>query len=260
MKTVVATFAKTADARRAADRLAVAGIPTDRITVLAPGASARDLDRAPTSETESPGTGTAVGGAVGAAAGLSAGFGAAALFLIPGVGQVGALGVLAAALLGAGGAAAGAAIGHAVEDSLGDGVPRDELFFYEETLREGRTVVIALVDDDAAADRARDAFAQAGAETLDAARERWWIGLRDVEAREEPAAFARDERAYRQGFESALHPDARGRAYDDVGPLLQRRCPDAYGCEPFRRGFDRGQRYLQGRRSTESSRPARTGT
>jgi hypothetical protein len=49
------------------------------------------------------------------------------------------------------------------------GRPRDELFVYEDALRRGHAVVVALVDDDELAARARQTLATTGAETIDAA-------------------------------------------------------------------------------------------
>src|SRR5262245_57581092 len=63
-----------------------------------------------------------------------------------------------------------------------------------------------LADDNARAAAARAVFTAAAAEDLDAARERWWSGLRDTEAAHyEP--FAEAESDYRRGFECALGAD-----------------------------------------------------
>src|SRR5205085_9972676 len=100
--------------------------------------------RIPTTETEPPGMGEELGGAIGAgigvAGGVSAGTAVASL-LVPGVGPVLAFGLLGAALLGTYGAAAGALAGEALEKGMYQGVPRDELYVYEEALRRGRSVV-----------------------------------------------------------------------------------------------------------------------
>jgi len=79
-------------------------------------------------------------------------------------------------------------------------------------LRKGRTVVIALVENDRQAGAAREALTQAGVESIDAARESWWIGLRDVEKEEYKAHggdFETDELSYRRGFEAALQLETR---------------------------------------------------
>ncbi|HYY93561.1 MAG TPA: hypothetical protein VE713_03515, partial [Pyrinomonadaceae bacterium] len=148
--------------------------------------------------------------------------------------------------LGAGGAAAGAAAGGALEESMARGLPHDELFVYEDALRRGRSVVIAVADDEEQANVARGVLTQAGAESVDAAREKWWLGLRDAEEAEytvDGGDFGADEPAYRRGFEAALHPRARSRSYDEDAERLR----ECFGkeCEEsaFRRGYERGRRY-----------------
>ncbi len=54
---------------------------------------------------------------------------------------------------------------------MSDGLPKDELFVYEDALRQGRTVLIALTEDATQAEAARAALLQAGAESLDTARD-----------------------------------------------------------------------------------------
>ena len=92
--------------------------------------------------------------------------------LVPMVGPVLVTGLLVGALLGAG---AGVAIGKALETHLPGGVPKDELLVYEEALRRGRSVVIALVESDEQADRARTVLERSGAESVDAARAAWGL-------------------------------------------------------------------------------------
>src|ERR1700738_1756616 len=181
MESIVGIFNSLADTRRAAAILRTVGIPEDRITVLSPHTSEAEIEASvPTDDTEQPGMGQAMGGTVGAALGVAGGAtaGAAAASLpVPGVGPVLALGLLGAALLGAGGATAGALAGHSIERAMADGLPRDELYVYEDALRRGRSVVVAFADDQTIAENARAELARAGAETVDAAREEWWIGF-----------------------------------------------------------------------------------
>jgi hypothetical protein len=170
----------------------------------------------------------------------------AASLLVPGVGPIVAAGIIGAALFGAGGAAVGATAGDSLEDSMARGLPHDELFVYEDALRRGRSVVLVVADDEAGEGIARDLFKEAGAESVDAAREAWWVGLRDAEEAEytvDGGDFGVDEPVFRRGFEAALHPRARGRAYDeDAGRL--RECFGAECDEPaFRRGYERGRSY-----------------
>jgi hypothetical protein len=248
MHTVAGIFAANAGAARAVEGLRTLGRADERINVLAPGASPADLQSVPTDEGERPGTGaalgTVVGGAVGAAAGLPLGAAMVSL-VVPGIGPVLASGLVAAAVVGAG----GAAIGSALEHELTEGLPRDELFFYEHALREGRTVVIVLAETAEEAARVRDVLRAAGAESLDAARESWWATVRAAEEaayRREGRDFAADEAAFRRGFEAALARDCRGRSFEDAMGDLRRRFPDLAGGPAFRRGYERGQRYLRG--------------
>jgi hypothetical protein len=250
MSTAAGIFSSRADAERAVENLRSAGLAEDRISLLSPGATQSEIDReVPTTETEQPGMGAALGGTVGGAMGVASGatLGAAAASLfVPGVGPIMAAGIIGAALLGAGGAAAGAAAGDSLEDSMARGLPHDELFVYEDALRRGRSVVIVLGDDDYQAEAARQVLAQAGAESLDAARESWWVGLRDGEESEytgQGGDFRADETLYRRGFESALHPRARGRSYEEDAARLRECFGDECDRPPFRRGYERGRRY-----------------
>jgi hypothetical protein len=250
MRTVAGIFNSYRDARRAVDHLRSTGIPEDHINLLAPGTSAEELEETvPTTETEQPGMGKALGGAVGGALGVAGGMhigAAAASLFVPGVGPVLAAGILGAALLGLGGATAGAVAGDAVEDNLAAGLPHDELYVYEDALRRGRTVVIAVADDDAQGEAARAVLAQAGAESIDAARESWWVGLRDAEEEEytgQGGDFKKDETIYRRGFEAALHPQARTRSYEEAASFLRERYGEEYAGSAFRRGYERGQAY-----------------
>jgi hypothetical protein len=249
MSTAAGIFNSSAEAERAVEGLRAAGFGEESISILTPGTSPQQLDDVPTTETEQPGMGTAVGGAVGGALGVAGGLhlgAAAASLLVPGVGPVLAAGLIGAALLGAGGAATGAFAGGALEDSMAKGLPHDELFVYEDALRRGRTVVLVVADDEEQADRAREALVRAGAESIDAARESWWVGLRDAEEAEytvDGGDFNVDESAYRRGFEASLHPQGRGRSYDEDAERLR----ECYGAEcdesAFRRGYERGRRY-----------------
>jgi hypothetical protein len=254
MSTVAGIFTSRADAERAAENLTSAGIARENISLLTPGTPDAELEATvPTTETEQPGMGGALGGTVGAAMGSAGGatIGVAlASLLVPGVGPVIAAGVIGAALLGIGGAAAGAAAGSKLEESV-EGMPHDELYVYEDALRQGRSVIIAIVDDGAQADGARGILAQSGAESIDAARESWWVGLRDAEETEytgQGKDFTEDEPIYRRGFEAAQHPSLRGHSFDEARERLRERYSDDYQTESFRHGYERGQNYHRGLR------------
>src|SRR5690348_4939810 len=176
MPAVVGVFKSRSDAERGVAKLREIGIPSDRINLLTPQATEKEIAAIPTSQGEQPGMVKALGALTGGA--LGAGIGEmVATMILPGVGFVLALGLAGGALLGAigGGTVAGAA-----EDKFFAALPEEELFVYEDALRGGRSLVIARVDDEMA-EAARGAFDDAGAESVDRAREMWWIGLRDVE-------------------------------------------------------------------------------
>ena len=249
MIAVVGIFTSRAHVDRAIKRLQELGIPQAQINCLFPGASSAELDTIPTTDAEQPGVGMAVGGVVGGATGAFGGLAGAAIAsaLVPGIGPVIAVGLAAAALLGLGGAVAGAAAGNALENTLEVGLPKDELYVYEDALRQGRIVLIVLTEDKDQADEVREALAWAGAESVDAAHEHWWLAVRDAEAEAYAAQgfdFTRDEPIYRKGFEAAV----AGKSYTDTLDSLQGHGPEGYREEAFRRGYARGQAYREGQR------------
>jgi hypothetical protein len=251
MKAVTGIFASFEQARQSAQELTGAGIPDDRINFLTPGASAAKIDSIPSTEGEQPGMGKAVGGVVGAATGTAAGAPlgmSLASAIVPGVGPAIAIGLAASALLGIGGAIGGAAVGGSLENALTEGLPKDEIFVYEDALKQGRTVLFVFADNENQAETARSIFERNGAESVDAAREQWWVGMRDAEQEHytrEGQDFSQDEKEYRLGFESALHLPTRGSSYDEVSSYLRSRYPDLYRKDAFRRGYERGQRHYR---------------
>lgn len=252
MEPVAGIFASRNDAERAVQQLETTAITNDRIAFLTPDTRDKEIEtEVPISDTEQSGMGKAMGGAVGgamgAAGGLGLGAGVASL-LIPGVGPVLAAGLVGAAILGIGGAATGMAAGAAMERTLADGVPHDELYLYEDALRNGRSVVIAFAEDEEAETKAREVLSAAGAQSIDAARDDWWLGLRDAEAETYDAAgrnFSEDEADYRRGFEAAFHAKLRGRTYEEAAPELIVFYHEARSNAAFRRGYDRGYAYHQ---------------
>jgi len=160
------------------------------------------------------------------------------------VGPVLAGGLLGASLLGLGGLAGGAAAGEALEEKI-SGVPRDELFVYEDALRQGKTIIFVQPDSDNQADAARKILEHSGAESIDAARDEWWIGLRSAEQEVYPSSgdFETDEPYFRKGFEAAQSHALRGKGYDEAVRYLARRDDSDVDHPAFRRGFERGQQY-----------------
>jgi len=251
MQTVVGIFTSQEAAEHAAEQLRSLGIAREHINFLVPGATEAQLEQVPTTETEQPGMGPALGSVVGGATGASGGLMSAAVVsaLVPGLGPVMAVGLAALGLVGLiGGVIVGAAAGGALENAMSDGLPKDELFVYEDALRQGRTVLIVLTEDATQAEAARAALAQAGAESLDTARDTWWIGLRDAEAAAytaEGSDFTQDAAVYRRGFEAALRAPVpvSGKPYSEVVAYLQTHYPGVYDHAAFRRGYERGQAY-----------------
>jgi len=248
MDAVVGVFRSRQEGERAVQGLFDMGFTRDQVAMLSPQSSEAQIQSVPTTEAEPPGIGRALGAVAGGAAGAAGGMQAAALvsLVVPGVGPVLALGALGAVLFGA----MGAGIGGALDRGSRVGMARDELYVYEDALRRGRTVVVALADSADGAKRARSFLTEAGAESIDAAREQWWLGLRGAEAAEYTAAggdFHRDEATYRRGFEAACALGREGASYVDVADELRARCPDVYRDEAFRQGFARGRAHIRTR-------------
>ena len=244
-------------ARSAAAELSSSGFRAEQVSLLYPGSTEQEIHSIPTSDTEQPGVGAAIGGVVGAAVGMAGGFelGVAATALIPGVGPVVAAGIAGAALLGVGGLAAGVELGGKQDVQDTEGIPADELYFYEDALRQGRSVLIAFAGNSNEKHRAETVMQEAGAESMDAAREDWWLGLRDDEQEHYQALgenFERDQGPYRQGFEAALRRPCRGMGVDEAADCLKWWYPDTWDSKAFHHGYERGRHFLD--RSSESSR------
>jgi hypothetical protein len=94
----------------------------------------------------------------------------------------------------------------------------------------------------AEASRVREILAETGAESVDAAREAWWIGLRDAEA-EDYQNFDQEKDAYRHGFEAALRRQTRGKTHAEAATYLKNEFPDLWEAEAFRAGYARGRQY-----------------
>ena len=182
MQTTVGIFRSRNDAEQAARGLVNRGIRRDCIILLstesledctASKCAEKKLGEIPTMDAEADGMGAGIGallgGGVGASAGLAGGA-AVASWLVPGVGTIFAIGLGAAAVLGLGGAVAGAKAGDAAEHKLDIGVPKDDVFFYRELLRQGRSLVIVNLESDDLASAAKDAFGEQGGEDIEAAR------------------------------------------------------------------------------------------
>lgn len=253
MEVVTGVFKSRDDAEKAVNQLRSLGIPDQRIGILSPGSQSADsVERGvPVTDTEDPGMGkamgAAVGGAMGAAGGATLGLAVASL-AVPGIGPVIAFGMVGAALLGVVGAAAGSAVGDTVEEELGEGIPHEDVYLYEDALRHGNSLVIAYADDDSEqADRAKEILNNAGAQDIETLRENWWQELRDDEQTHYGSDFDRDELSYRRGYTAALHPRRRGKAYSDVEDELRATYVGTELDRSFQSGYERGQAYCSRR-------------
>src|SRR5436853_591204 len=104
---------------------------------------------------------------------------------------------------------------------------------------ERRSVVFVQAGDEEEAAKARAVFANEGAESIDAAREEWWIGLRSAEKEHYNARggnFEDAEPDYRRGFEAALRQSSATAGADRTEN------------EAYRRGYERGTAYHQQQR------------
>jgi hypothetical protein len=250
MEIVTGVFETREKAVAAVGKLRKLGINERQIGLITPDQDPERIERSvPVADTEDPGMGkamgAAVGGAMGAAGGATLGL-AAATLAVPGVGPVLAFGLLGAALLGGTGAAVGAAVGDTIEEELGEGLPHEDIYLYEDALRHGRSVVIAYAEEGRQADEARKLISDAGASNIDELRENWWAELRDQEWTDYQAHgmdFQRDELSYRKGFEAAQHPKRRGQSYSQAENSLRDAYTDAELDNAFRRGYERGLTY-----------------
>jgi hypothetical protein len=254
MKAVTGVFSSQSDAQRSLAQLRALGLTEDRLTLLVPGGIDTHEEAIPTVSAEQSGMGKTIGALVGAATGLSGGPLLVAA-LIPGVGPITAIGLLGGAVVAAAGASLGAAAGGKLENAVTEGLPEDEIFVYEDALRKGRSVVIALASDNIEASLFRELLRTEDAESVDAAREKWWIGLRSAEQEHYSSHgrnFTEDEQFYRLGFESALHARTRCKEYDQVLAEMdtkieeiEQQYPGREAGEPFRKGYERGRDYYQ---------------
>jgi hypothetical protein len=226
MPSVTGIFASNQDAEAAIQSLKSHGINDSQINLLARG------------DSSFPVHGKQAGGVIGGALGLSV------VTLLPGLGPVIGVGMLASGLIGAAlGAAAGAAV-----DRHTHGVPNEDLYFFEETVREGGAVVIVDARDSTQETQARNLIERSGGRAGHAARRDWWQRRRDQEReylRSRGHELEPVESDYRSGFEAALHPTTRGRDYDQVVAYVETCYPGPCRTAAFRVGFDRGQQFFR---------------
>ncbi|HEX3820779.1 MAG TPA: hypothetical protein VHW45_10620 [Candidatus Sulfotelmatobacter sp.] len=256
MEAVAGVFKSRSDAEHALNALHTIGFPVEKTTFLTPGSADKidkEMESVATDATEQPGMAKAMGALLGGSIGVTGG--AVLMALVPGVGAITAFGLLGMAILGAAGATVGGAAADKVEEDSYQGLPEDEIFVYEDALRKGRSVVIALAENEGHAKQVRAILEKEGAESVDAAREQWWIGLRSAEQAHYSASgknFDGDERFYRMGFEAALHAKTRCMEFDQVSGEMNAALEDAQSKYPgknveeaFVRGYQRGREHYQ---------------
>jgi hypothetical protein len=264
MEAVSGVFKTRTRAENAVNQALKAGIAADRVTLLTPGTVDqvnKEILSVPTDAAEQPGIGKAIGALAGGGVGFAGG--SLLMALVPGLGPITAVGLLGAAILGAAGATVGATVGNELETSTTEGLPEDEIFVYEDALRQGRSVVIVLAGDKQQASLLRELLKTQGAESIDAAREQWWIGLRSAEeSHYSKSGKTEDEAYFRRGFEAALHARTRCMEFDQVSAAMdaaledvQREHPGKEVEEAFTRGYQRGREYYQ-QRCDETSKAA----
>ncbi len=161
-KSVFCIATSRLQAEQIVDRLKTEGFSNRDISALfADRGSAHDFaHEKKTKAPEGALTGAGTGGVLGGALGWIAGIGALA---IPGVGPFIAAGPIAAAL---GGAAIGATVGGIAGGLIGLGIPELEAKRYEGKLKEGNILISAHAETSEEVDRAKEIFADAGAEDI----------------------------------------------------------------------------------------------
>jgi hypothetical protein len=187
MQPVVGVFATRQEAEEATERLSERGL--GQVTLLTPDDWKEKVRSVRTEDMERPGIGAALCGLVGGGLGVAAGLGFGTLVaatVVAGATPTFTLELLGAVILGVGGAAAGVAAGQALETSLCDGLPKDDLYRCMGALRQGRSVVIAFTNKTQSAAAVRDVMARAGAE-MDATRTWRWFGPRPAEEKPDRA-------------------------------------------------------------------------
>ncbi|MFY9802303.1 MAG: STAS domain-containing protein [Candidatus Acidiferrales bacterium] len=144
METAIGVFASRDRAEEAVKALLDQHVPQESIVFLT-----RSENEAASLAKE---LGSYAGGFLGGAAGLSAGVAAASIFLIPGIGQVIALGAGATALLGFLGARTGSKVGEAISDDEEAPHPtvsaasQEDTALFLEPLKQGRSLVVVRTD------------------------------------------------------------------------------------------------------------------
>ena len=143
MRATCGIFKSRADAERAARKLRSTEVHWDRITLLVSGDIGKEVQRGHRSVAEKPGVCKALGAVTGSAVGIAAGC--------------------------------------ALDNALTDGRPEDESVAFDDALQDGLSIVLAFTDDGDTTEFVRHVLAAEGAEgaeSVDKARQDWWISQR----------------------------------------------------------------------------------
>jgi len=247
MKPLVGIFHSAMAANGASKALHVAGITAGHLMLLTPETGSTTLHTV-SSEHPAGACDVKAGHVLGAASGFAGGLlgSAAVMLVVPGVGPLLAVGTLVASVLV--GVTVGATVGGLVQDTFTMALAPEDVFVYEEALRQKCSLLIVKPVDEQQREIARVLFARLGTERVDELREHWWRHRRQQEAaiyQGTGAEFAAHEVSYRRGFEAALDVRARGKTYTEAAHTLAQRDPAMYQDAVFHYGFDRGQAYYQ---------------
>jgi hypothetical protein len=188
------------------------------------------------------------GHVLGAATGFAGGLlsSAVVMLVVPGVGPLLAVGTLVAGALV--GATVGATVGGVVQDTFTMTLAPEDVFVYEEALRQGCSLLLVKPVDNKQRETVRALFERLKTEKVNDLREHWWRQQRQEEAAAYHGTgveFAAHEVSYRRGFEAALDVRDRGKSYAEAAHVLAQRDPAMYQDEVFRNGFARGQVYYR---------------
>jgi hypothetical protein len=248
MKTLVGIFHSPEDAEAAVQKLVAKGFSQDQFVLLTPQGDSSSLSPHDAKPEPLGACGASAGQVGGAITGFAGGIlsGAIISLALPGVGPLIAIGALAVG--GSFGAVAGGVVGNLVQETYVPTLPPDDLFIYEEALRQRAYLLIIQPSDDRRAQMASEILDTHKALSTIAAWDQWWQRLAKHEAaayETNPSlSFSQIEREYRRGFQAALDGRLRGKPTADQEALLTQYYEEAM--QPgFRQGFARGVLYYQ---------------
>ncbi|MEW6731173.1 MAG: hypothetical protein AB1489_07540 [Acidobacteriota bacterium] len=182
MRSIVGIFRTPDEAQRAAQHLLEQKTPAEQIRILTPETAKELTALVPTEDAEETGVGKVIGAVVGAAIGLAGathlGSYIWASYQFPGISILVATGIILTCALGLW---LGGKIFGGIENVTSTGVPHDDLFLYQDAIAQQRSIVIMLANSEERAALVRETLMLMGAESVNAAQDQWWLGLRNIE-------------------------------------------------------------------------------